>query len=309
MCDDRDTRKTERERLITSQIRLRRLIGLLGIGLPYLLIVASILCGDSAPVKATISHYYDCRLPRDVFVGIICAIGAFLSAYKGYGPADDRASLIAGMSAFGVVFFPLNSPDLGGAIRLLHILSALVLFLTLAYISRCRFTKTDCESIPKGSHKAMRNMVYTLCAYMMITCIVAIVAFHLPGFFAGRFSLHLVTCRNEMMCCLFPVGLILLLVLFLYWASLRWKCFTEGPRRKQLYEDCRLLLPMCLVGVGIGASARYSCGLSSTFVFWGETVLLMAFGVSWLVKGETLMRDNNGTIPGSLNDENVSVKQ
>ena len=85
------------------------------------------------------------------------------------------------------VFFPLNSPDLGGAIRLLHILSALVLFLTLAYISRCRFTKTDCESIPKGSHKAMRNMVYTLCAYMMITCIVAIVAFHLPGFFAGRF--------------------------------------------------------------------------------------------------------------------------
>jgi hypothetical protein len=32
---------------------------------------------------------------------------------------------------------------------------------------------------------------------------------------------------------------------------------------------------------------------NSSVVFWLETLMLEAFGVSWLIKGETLFRDRN----------------
>ena len=223
--------------MLTSQIRLRRTVGILGVGMPFLLAIASFVYADATTVKDSISAYYHSDL-RDVFVGILCVVGMFLFAYKGYDAGDDWISHIAGLSTIGVALFPVNVRDTqeainamhsnNEAINAIHFLSAIVLFLTLAYFSRYRFTKSKCKSIPKGTPKAKRNTVYKWCAYVMILCLFAIAVWKLT------------------------------------------------------YEDSSL-----------------------PFMFWAETVMLMAFGVSWFIKGDTLLRDDEKKL-SCCNDKNDS---
>ena len=238
-------KKCELERLHSSQLRLRRIVGVLGIGLPFVLAIASFVCADATTVKDSISAYYHSEM-RNIFVGILCVIGMFLFSYKGYDAWDDRVSYLAGLSAIGVALFPVNVKDTqntinamhnnNDAINAMHFLSAIVLFLTLAYFSWYRFTKSKCKSIPKGTPKAKRNMVYKRCAYVMILSLLAIAVWKLT------------------------------------------------------YRDS-----------------------SFPFVFWSETVMLMAFGVSWFVKGDTLLRDDEEKARpidrNGSDDENNSEKE
>src|SRR5947208_1832937 len=91
--------------LLISYLTLRRLIGFLGIGLPflillYLLITASVL-------EYSISTYYHTNM-RDILVGILCATGVFMIAYKGYDRQDMIASNFAGACAILVAMFPTD---------------------------------------------------------------------------------------------------------------------------------------------------------------------------------------------------------
>lgn len=61
--------------------------------------------------------------------------------------------------------------------------------------------------------------------------------------------------------------------------------------RNKIYIICGLIMIACLVAIVIYMNFIHNDNQGSSFVFWAETVALVAFGVSWLTKGGTLYPD------------------
>ncbi len=76
--------------------------------------------------------------------------------------------------------------------------------------------------------------------------------------------------------------------------------FTRGvapekrtPRkrvRNRIYIACGVVMVCALFAIFIYFQVREP-GDTSSFIFWGETIALIAFGVSWLTKGEAIFPD------------------
>jgi hypothetical protein len=61
--------------------------------------------------------------------------------------------------------------------------------------------------------------------------------------------------------------------------------------RNFIYIICGLVMIICLISILIYFNFIYTENSESGFVFWAETVALLAFGISWLTKGGTLYAD------------------
>jgi hypothetical protein len=61
--------------------------------------------------------------------------------------------------------------------------------------------------------------------------------------------------------------------------------------RNIIYRTCGVLMLACLLSILIYFRFFQSTTAHSNFVFWSETIALIAFGVSWLTKGGTLYPD------------------
>src|SRR6266699_115645 len=68
---------------IISYQTLRRAVGFIGVGLPFVLALGDILIFHGDGVRRSVSSYYHTPM-RGVLVGALWAIGVFLFAYKGY---------------------------------------------------------------------------------------------------------------------------------------------------------------------------------------------------------------------------------
>lgn len=214
------SKNTRQKPEIISYRTIRRSIGYLGIVLPFSLLFFSYLLG-CRQMQPSISHYYYTTV-GSIFVGILCAVGLFLITYKGFSPLDDFATNLAGFFAFGIAFFPTGEfetsccalyrypqSDLRSVI---HFGCAACFFLTLSYISYFLFTISHGHTITK--EKVQRNIVYRVCAVLMIVSIA--------------------------------------------------------------------LIPM-----------KFNPSVESLNpTFWLETFALISFGISWLVKGEVVLKDN-----------------
>ncbi len=206
--------------LIVSFLTLRRLIGIFGIALPLIILFYSFLISGCDMLDRSISAYYHTGL-HDIFVGILCALGVFMMTYKGYDRKDTFASILAGIFAVSVAFFPTDDHPVCGnndsipGFGALHLTAAAGLFLVFAYMSLMLFTKT---AGGMTSEKQKRNTVYKICGYVIVGCIALILIHKTAGSFLPEWM---------------------------------------NP------------------------------------VFWLEAVSLLAFGISWLVKGETILRDKN----------------
>jgi hypothetical protein len=158
---------TERDNALASYRNLRRIVGVLGVGLPIALAVWGFWICSCFGIQDSISHYYALRT-RDVLVGTLFAIGWFLFTYKGYERQDDIAGNLACLFALGVAFFPNSGTEREQAV---HFGSAIALFLTLSYFSLFLFTK----SAPHPTNrKKIRNGVYVVCGVIMLACIALI---------------------------------------------------------------------------------------------------------------------------------------
>jgi hypothetical protein len=223
---------SERPELISYRA-LRRALGILGILLPFVVIVIGKVFGGFV-CQPSISAYFH-TTAREVFTGTLAVVGTFLMAYKGYDQADSRACNVAGVAAIGVAVFPCKSNLAGPRIGIfqvlqpwsngVHVVAAGVLFVTLAAISAFLFTRTHERSelqapIPMTSRKRSRNTVYRACAAIMALALLEIVI----------------------------------------------SAIVLSEAQQDLYRTTLL----------------------------GETVALVAFGVSWLVKGETILKDEPG---------------
>jgi hypothetical protein len=163
------------DKLVHSYLFLRRAIGFLGIGLPFVLVAGKLVI-DGGGLLNSISGYYYSGM-RDVYVGAMCAIGVFLLSYRGYDRIDDIAGSVAAMAAVGVAVFPTTpGSDVSLAdeiIGLLHIVFAAVFFLTLAFFCLVLFTKSDKDN--PTEHKAKRNILYVTCGVIILVCLLFIV--------------------------------------------------------------------------------------------------------------------------------------
>ena len=89
--------------LALSYLGVRRAIGVIGILLPFVLLIGAWLI-DRVGVQASISDYYY-TVMRNVFVGSMCANGVFFLSYR-YAKVDTVVSSLIGLAAIGVALFP-----------------------------------------------------------------------------------------------------------------------------------------------------------------------------------------------------------
>lgn len=205
--------------LVISYIALRRIVGILGFALPFVLALGALLVFNTG-LQGTLSGYYHTNM-RDIFVGAIWAIAFVLFSYKGYDRKDDIAGNLACIFAIGLTLFPTTPeapPNELTPIGIIHVCFAALFFLTLIYFSWFLFTKTLPGEAIVGPKKA-RNFIYRACAIIMALCMILMVI------------------------------------------------YTVLPKGTQM-----TLLPIAPI-------------------FWLESIAILAFGVSWGIKGQIFFRD------------------
>ena len=166
---------TVNENLIISYLTLRKLIGILGMLLPFVcLFGGSIFLGR--PVLDSISAYYHSNM-RDVLTGLLVGVSLFLMAYKGYKGYDTWLAILSGVAGLGIALFPCASridPSTPvGILQLtpplatvLHFGSSVLFFILLAVYSFFVFTIGDKQNWTKS--KTKRNIIYRTCAIIIM---------------------------------------------------------------------------------------------------------------------------------------------
>ena len=163
-------------RFVISYLQLRKYIGYLGLGMPIILVLGNYFIAGAVELLTSLSSYYHSGA-RNLFVAVLAAIAVFAFAYRGYDARDNVAGDIAAISALGVAFFPSADgnpdPDASATVNLIHMTSAVIFFLTLAYFALYLFPKTN-PTLAMTPQKRKRNRVYRISGYTIILSLLAI---------------------------------------------------------------------------------------------------------------------------------------
>lgn len=169
--------------------RIRKSIGVLGVLLPITLFAFSAIPFFETHLQSSISHYYYTNL-RELFTGVLCAVGLFLLRYKGHKNSnffknDSALTNIAGAMAFGVALVPTDPSSCTDKIYTLlplcaswlgwiHYGFAATFFFALSIISIYVFTigQEENRTIPLSALN--ENNIYKICGYLMLSFLVLI---------------------------------------------------------------------------------------------------------------------------------------
>lgn len=177
------------ENNIITYRRIRKTIGMLGISLPLVLVILSLIPFFKTSVQPSISDYYYTHL-RELFTGVLCAVGLFLIRYRGFKSScfwrnDNLWTNIAGYLALGIALFPTN-PDVEAdkvytliplndkLFGYIHYVFAAVFFMILAYMSIRIFTigQNENKEIPVSIFN--ENHIYKICGYLIVVFIILV---------------------------------------------------------------------------------------------------------------------------------------
>jgi hypothetical protein len=153
---------------------LRVGIAVIGAALPIVLWLGGLIV-DGQSLLGSMSAYYHFGM-RNVFVGALVAIGAFLYLYKGFSTAENVALNVAGLMAVGVALFPTNEPGAPrDTIATLHAAFAIVFFIAIAYVAIAR--ASDTLSLVRDTERAesLRRVYRTLGTLMVASPAIAVV--------------------------------------------------------------------------------------------------------------------------------------
>jgi hypothetical protein len=159
--------------VIWSVATIRRYIGCTALVFPVVLFVGYwFFEGPAFP--DSISAYYYSHSMQNAFIGLVVVLGASLIYYQ-YQTIDNWVTTIAGLSAFGVVFFPTmptdHTPtDWQQRVGYVHFACSALLLVALAYIALFLFTQTN-EKVP-SPQKLVRNNIYRVCGSLISLCLV-----------------------------------------------------------------------------------------------------------------------------------------
>ena len=164
------TRTTYLERSFLVQ---RRGMALLAALFPLTFLASSFVLHRTAFQTSISAYYWTCDLERNVFVGVLCAISVFLILYKGYNVLEDRVLDLAGFSAGGVAFFPMNRlGDCASSGLSVHGVFAVTFFACIFYV--CIFMSEN--SLPDIEDPARRQRFRTAyhgCSGAMVASVAA----------------------------------------------------------------------------------------------------------------------------------------
>jgi hypothetical protein len=163
------------EPYVRSYVVMRLAIGVLGLALPPLLVFLEPILFDGQPFpRGSISSYYYSGV-RELFVGLLFAIGVFLFIYKiADRTRESRVSSYAGLAVVVVALFPTGKPGkkieptplqnlLGEkTVETIHFLFAAVFILLLGLISYY-FAKYDRRG-RRWLHLACTGLILAACA-------------------------------------------------------------------------------------------------------------------------------------------------
>lgn len=168
-----------------SLYALRRNLGILGISLPFILVLGNWLIFKDSALKSSISHYYYTGMSV-YFTGILWAFGLFLYAYKGYRKkkgeliSDNFLSNLAGIAAIVTALFPTGKCELvtigcleavnGHSCKLfntIHLIAAGVFLIAMGYMSLFKFTKSESDLL----YKHHKRITYRVAGIVVWVCI------------------------------------------------------------------------------------------------------------------------------------------
>ena len=173
---------------VISYLTLRKTIGILGILLPLVLAIGTIISKGELFIASSISKYYYTET-RNILIAILSAVALFMFAYRGYDKKDRIAGKIAFVSALGIALFPTSPPqtfanmcqadnNIFTIIVIIHYISSISFFLVLAYFSHCLFTRTlNNDSKNHTLQKKKRNIIYKICAYIILGSLISIIIY------------------------------------------------------------------------------------------------------------------------------------
>jgi hypothetical protein len=227
-----------------SYLNLRRIVGAIGLLLPFALRLGVIAFSQQVPYS--ISSYYYSPM-RNILVASLCVLGIFLIAYKGYDDLDSWITNIAGAAAIGVAFFPTSNPSFSPAwVGRVHPYFAAVAMVSLALMA-LQFTQTGPADGGAGTGEPEERWAQDVRGMGLAL----IFRYEDPG--------HTRT--------------------------------SEKKIRDRVYSSCAWLI---LIGVVLAFAQNFwsaSAKDVTQWLFWFESLAIVAFGVSWLVKGETILKD------------------
>ena len=175
-----------------NTIRLRSMLGWLGMLLPWMVLGLALAFGYGFPDSISATYFMDpCITP---FMIILGSAGLLLMSYKGYDKQDDIICTLAGIAGLCICIFPcdkggLLTTEIVGTFGLpanisgwIHNISAIIFFGLLAYNSLFLFTKTSGEVTPT---KRKRNVIFIVCGIGMVISLIGIIPVSLMKIHGG----------------------------------------------------------------------------------------------------------------------------
>ena len=174
-----------------NTLRLRALIGWLGMLLPWIVV----LLIHYFPKSLSATWYTNACTS---FMIILGSASFLLICYKGYTKVDDVLLTCSGIAGLLICLFPCSIPEVTGKIgtflvdseisAMIHDISAVVFFALLSYNSFFLFTKSSGEMTRK---KRIRNIIYRICGVGMIASFLLLLLpdFHIKIWLVETFAL------------------------------------------------------------------------------------------------------------------------
>lgn len=175
-----------RKHILSTYFWLRLGMAIIGIVFPLVLWLVGLIVGYE--LQGSISAYYHTPM-RDVFVGSLCAIGAFLFLYKGYSGIENHALNVAGVFAVIIALFPTSLPS-NIAIQeyrceaftapLVHGIAAIIFFLSIAFVS-IFLSPQSVKNLPEKRRRVFTLLYRCLGAGMVVLPLLIVVLLKLLG--------------------------------------------------------------------------------------------------------------------------------
>lgn len=158
-----------REHVFTTYANLRIGIAILAIALPFVLSIGGYI-REGLSLQDSMSAYYHSGggAMRDVFVGVLFAVGVFLYLYKGVTTLENNALNLAAIFLIGVALFPMEWGCGNSCSRIsLHGIFAVLFFLSIAYV--CIFRASDTlDLLPDLAQVRHYKRIYKILGFGMI---------------------------------------------------------------------------------------------------------------------------------------------
>ena len=108
----RETDETN-DHIVRAYIAYSRFMAVLAFLLPVALLLSGFIVDDRSLKDSLSDYYHGVDLQRNLFVGTLCAVAAFLALYKGLRGVEANLLNVAGVSAVFVAFIPTPEEENG----------------------------------------------------------------------------------------------------------------------------------------------------------------------------------------------------